>query len=100
MLTPCWPSAGPTGGAGVAVPPGTCRRIWAVNCFAIFPCFPGLKILGEIHLPVFQLDRHRPSEDGQLDPQGSLGLQHFLDLAFHASERTVLDLDPIPTAEA
>src|SRR3954452_12489047 len=24
MLTPCWPSAGPTGGAGFAAPPGTC----------------------------------------------------------------------------
>ena len=22
MFTPCWPSAGPTGGAGVAEPPG------------------------------------------------------------------------------
>jgi hypothetical protein len=24
MLTPCWPSAGPTGGAGVASPAGSC----------------------------------------------------------------------------
>ena len=24
MLTPCWPSAGPTGGAGLAAPAGTC----------------------------------------------------------------------------
>src|SRR5439155_17791574 len=24
MLTPCWPSAGPTGGAGFACPPGIC----------------------------------------------------------------------------
>src|SRR6266576_4483779 len=24
MLTPCWPSAGPTGGAGFAWPPGIC----------------------------------------------------------------------------
>src|SRR5438477_3953207 len=24
MLTPCWPSAGPTGGAGLACPPGIC----------------------------------------------------------------------------
>src|SRR3989442_419489 len=27
MLTPCWPSAGPTGGAGLACPPGTCSLI-------------------------------------------------------------------------
>ena len=26
MLTPCWPSAGPTGGAGVALPAG----IWSL----------------------------------------------------------------------
>src|SRR6058998_1351252 len=24
MFTPCWPSAGPTGGAGFACPPGIC----------------------------------------------------------------------------
>src|SRR5207249_2765887 len=27
MLTPCWPSAGPTGGAGLACPPGICSLI-------------------------------------------------------------------------
>src|SRR5438552_14192504 len=27
MLTPCWPSAGPTGGAGFACPPGICSLI-------------------------------------------------------------------------
>ena len=27
MLTPCWPSAGPTGGAGVAFPAGICSLI-------------------------------------------------------------------------
>src|SRR5437773_651364 len=38
MLTPCWPSAGPTGGAGVACPPGHWSLICAVTCFAmVFP---------------------------------------------------------------
>src|SRR5947207_12842580 len=27
MLTPCWPRAGPTGGAGLACPPGICSLI-------------------------------------------------------------------------
>src|SRR2546421_10271374 len=27
MLTPCWPSAGPTGGAGLAAPAGICSLI-------------------------------------------------------------------------
>src|SRR5437763_7873795 len=32
MLTPCWPSAGPTGGAGFACPPG----IWSLMSVRIF----------------------------------------------------------------
>src|SRR3972149_718769 len=31
MLAPCWPSAGPTGGAGVALPAGICSLIIAVT---------------------------------------------------------------------
>src|SRR5262245_31734012 len=30
MLAPCWPSAGPTGGAGVACPAGHCSLTWAM----------------------------------------------------------------------
>src|SRR3989337_1850347 len=32
MLTPCWPRAGPTGGAGFACPPG----IWSLMMVRIF----------------------------------------------------------------
>ena len=35
MLMPCWPSAGPTGGAGLAWPPGACRRIVVRTFLAI-----------------------------------------------------------------
>src|SRR5690242_19097718 len=35
MFTPCWPSAGPTGGAGVACPPGHWSFTFAVITFAI-----------------------------------------------------------------
>src|ERR1700689_1166231 len=35
MLTPCWPSAGPTGGAGFACPAGICKRMMPVTSFAI-----------------------------------------------------------------
>src|SRR5690606_29351978 len=35
MFTPCGPSAVPTGGAGVACPPGICTLISATSCFAI-----------------------------------------------------------------
>src|SRR5712691_12398571 len=34
MLMPCWPSAGPTGGAGVALPAGNCRVMTALIFFA------------------------------------------------------------------
>ena len=35
MLTPCWPSAGPTGGAGFAVPAGICSLMMVRTFFAI-----------------------------------------------------------------
>ena len=35
MFTPCWPRAGPTGGAGVAWPPGHWSFTLAVITFAI-----------------------------------------------------------------
>src|SRR3954452_10754824 len=35
MLMPCWPSAGPTGGAGDACPPGACSLISVRTFFAI-----------------------------------------------------------------
>jgi hypothetical protein len=35
MLMPCWPSAGPTGGAGEACPPGAWSLIVVSTFFAI-----------------------------------------------------------------
>src|SRR3954470_19035042 len=35
MLTPCWPSAGPTGGEGFAFPAGSCSFTIPVTFFAI-----------------------------------------------------------------
>src|SRR5438128_5356605 len=35
MLTPCWPSAGPTGGEGFALPAGNCSLTSPVTFFAI-----------------------------------------------------------------
>src|SRR5207302_490279 len=34
MLTPCWPRAGPTGGAGVALPAGSCNLTIALTRLA------------------------------------------------------------------
>src|SRR5438093_12445998 len=35
MLTPCWPKAGPTGGAGLACPPGICNLMLPIIFLAI-----------------------------------------------------------------
>src|ERR1700756_4089032 len=55
MLTPCWPSAGPTGGAGFACPPGICSLISVRTFFAI-----SVQLL---HLVERQLDGHLARED-------------------------------------
>src|SRR5262249_47470507 len=121
MFTPCWPSAGPTGGAGVAAPPGTWSLIWAVTCFAIVllriadwrlqigdcrmvfqSAISNLQsaiLLCGFHLPVLELDRHGPAEDGQLDAHLPLGLEQLLDLALHAGEGAVADAHPVAAVE-
>jgi len=40
MFTPCWPNAGPTGGAGFACAAGTCNFICALIAFAIVKLSP------------------------------------------------------------
>src|SRR6218665_4170357 len=55
MLTPCWPSAGPTGGAGLALPPGTCS-LMSVRTF--------LDISDLLHLVETDLDGGLASKDG------------------------------------
>src|SRR5688500_197140 len=64
MFTPCWPSAGPTGGAGLAAPAGTWSLTNPETFFAI-----GLVAL---QLGVVQFDRGRTSEQADF----------HLDLAF------------------
>src|SRR4051812_7534646 len=91
MLTPCWPSAGPTGGAGVACPPEHWSLTFALTTFAIInsnagsgmrnsgrkqdgqgsasrlPDSPPRTRLDPFHLPVFEVHRRRPVEDDQHD---------------------------------
>src|SRR5512139_547238 len=55
MLTPCWPSAGPTGGEGLAFPAGIWSFTIACTFFAMSEPFD---------LVVLELDRGEPSEDG------------------------------------
>src|SRR5688500_5302577 len=60
MFTPCWPSAGPTGGAGVAAP----ALIWSLMTAASFFLGGMTDSLDLRDLVVRQLDRGLPAEDG------------------------------------
>src|ERR671936_712394 len=59
MLTPCWPSAGPTGGAGFACPPGICSLISVRTFLAISVQLLDL-VEGELHrdLALEDVDEH------------------------------------------
>src|SRR2546421_11739113 len=56
MLTPCWPSAGPTGGAGFACPPG----IWSLMSVRTFLVMRSVQLL---HLVERELHRDLALED-------------------------------------
>src|SRR5688500_18146643 len=73
MLTPAWPSAEPTGGAGVAFPPGICSLTCPTTFFT----------LEFLHLQEIQLHRRRPTEDGDHDLE-RVAVQ--VDLLHHALE--------------
>src|SRR3954469_12013895 len=58
MFTPCWPSAGPPGGAGFACPPGICSLMSVRTFFAI-----RIPLVELLHVVESDLDRHLPLED-------------------------------------
>src|SRR3984957_18154114 len=97
MLTPCWPSAGPTGGLGFAWPAGICNFIYPVTFFAIarsyrVPASPeGLPDFEStlLDLREIQLHRRRAPEDLHRHLQAVLFVVHRLDHAVEVVERTV-----------
>src|SRR5262245_62684590 len=70
MLTPRWPSAGPTGGLGLAAPAGICSLISAMTFFMRSRL---------LHLDEVELDRRGASEDADQHPQLALVRLHLLD---------------------
>src|SRR4029453_3154272 len=59
MFTPCWPSAGPTGGAGLAWPPGICSLLRVRTFLAIsLPLFVLIKSELDGHLALEDVDEH------------------------------------------
>src|SRR5471032_2397190 len=86
MLTPCWPSDGPTGGAGFAWPAAICSLMYPVIFFAI-------KNLSFLDLPVFQFNRRVASENVHGHFQlAAIGI-NLLDHAAEIQERPVVYLD-------
>src|SRR5437660_4427429 len=79
MLTPCWPSAGPTGGAGFACPPGICS-LMSVRTFLAM----SVQLL---HLVERQLHRDLALEDVDEHLQLLLVCVDVDDLAVEVGER-------------
>src|SRR5579875_2979372 len=81
MLTPCWPSAGPTGGAGFAAPAWICSLMTAASFFfgGMYFSFSDLGNLAER-----QLDGSLAAEDRHEDVQL---LVHRVDLADRRRQR-------------
>src|SRR5262252_7452649 len=79
MLICACPSAGPTGGAGVALPAGICSFTDPVTFFAIWLLAPkGSHLLRHLlHLAEVQLHRRAPPEDGDHDFQRLAVFVHF-----------------------
>src|SRR5712664_876613 len=111
MFTPCWPSAGPTGGEGFAFPAGSCSLTIPVTFFiASSPMLRpfGLRPAGGgpaslhcvvrtacrlrsrlLHLHEVQLDGRGAAEDRDQHPHAPLVGVHFLHRAVEVRERSV-----------
>src|SRR5215208_1439195 len=84
MLMPCWPRAGPTGGAGEAWPPGACS-LMVVRTFFID--------LDLLHLIVADLHRGLAAEDRHQNLELGGVLVDLRDLAGEVGKRAGDDLD-------
>src|SRR5919107_2854835 len=86
MLMPCWPRAGPTGGAGEAWPPGACSLMVVRTFLAIV--FLNLLDLVEAHF-----DRGLASKDRDQHLEPARVLVDLGDLAGEIGQRAGDDLD-------
>src|SRR5262245_29446578 len=92
MLTPCGPSAVPTGGAGVALPAAIWSFTIAWTFFAIALYLSrSLSPLDLLDLQEVQFDRRRAAEDRHHHLQRVLVEIHFVDHAVEAGERSLVD---------
>src|SRR2546430_10892442 len=94
MLTPCWPSAGPPGGAGLAWPPGIWSLIIVRTFFATW--LPLVELLDVVET---DLDRHLPLEDVDHHLELLLVGVHVGDLAVEVRQRPRGDLHRLAELE-
>src|SRR5882762_5755178 len=94
MLMPCWPSAGPTGGAGVALPALHCSFTIAWMRLAIENA-----PLNGLNLKEVQLHRRCTAEDAHHDLDLAPLVVDFVDDAREGAERTVHHADVIADPE-
>src|SRR6185437_1457728 len=94
MFTPCWPSAGPTGGAGFSWPPG----IWSLMSVRTFFAI-GNPLVELLHVVESDLDRHLPLEDVHHHLKLLAVGVHVGDLAVEVGERPRGDLDRLAELE-
>src|SRR4029079_17596 len=86
MLTPCCPSAGPTGGAGFACPPGICSLISVRTFLAMCPSSSSSSV-ELLYLVEAELDRNLALEDVHEHLELLLVGVHVDDLAVEVGER-------------
>src|SRR5690606_32034016 len=114
MLRPRWPSAGPIGGDGLALPAGTCSFTKPTIFFAMSwllllssasarsprrPPWPPPywssscrhRCLQLLHLAELELDRGGPAEDRDRDAQAALLVVHVFHVAVEVGEGTFAD---------
>src|SRR4029450_13106437 len=82
MLTPCWPSAGPTGGDGFACPAGHCSFTIATTFFA------NAGLLGLLSVRVIEHDGRRAAEHVHHHLELLLVFHHLVDVAGEVRERS------------
>src|SRR5690606_19011090 len=97
MFTPCWPSAGPTGGAGFAAPAGHCSLTTATTFFATLASRGSRS--GLLELRVVELHRRGPTEHLHHHPDLLLVRSHLVDEALEVGERPAHDADVLPLLE-
>src|SRR5579883_272604 len=107
MLIPCGPSAGPTGGAGLALPAASWSLTIPVTFLAMTVLLPVAFVVASalraldplLHLGEVELDRRGASEDRDLDAELLLVGLDLLDRAREVGERAVDDADLVARLE-